>query len=79
MPLPILHLHHIAISVRDTDASVNFYRDVLGFRPIERPNFDFRGAWLLGYGIQIHIMKAQSPEAQAASASTRAPIIWRLP
>ena len=30
---------------------------MLGFRAIERPNFDFRGAWLLGYGIQIHIIE----------------------
>jgi catechol 2,3-dioxygenase-like lactoylglutathione lyase family enzyme len=56
-PLPITHLHHLAIVTCRTEESVKFYTQVLGFRPIQRPNFDFHGAWLLGYGIQIHIIE----------------------
>ena len=65
MPLPILGLHHIAIVTNGVDASVKFYCDVLGFRPIRRPNFDFRGAWLLGYGVQIHIIESRAPPRDA--------------
>ncbi|MBW3597821.1 MAG: VOC family protein [Planctomycetes bacterium] len=55
--LPIQALHHISLVARDTEASVAFYRDVLGFREIERPAFNFRGAWLYNYGFQIHIIE----------------------
>jgi catechol 2,3-dioxygenase-like lactoylglutathione lyase family enzyme len=61
LSLPIKALHHISIVTRDTEASVAFYRDVLGFREIERPPFNFRGAWLFNYGLQIHII--ENPEA----------------
>ncbi len=54
----IQSLHHIARVTKDPEASAQFYIEVLGFRPIERPNFDFRGAWLLGYGLQIHIIES---------------------
>jgi catechol 2,3-dioxygenase-like lactoylglutathione lyase family enzyme len=64
MPLPILGLHHIAVSTEQVEASIRFYCDVLGFRPIRRPNFDFRGAWLLGYGVQIHIIEHRKDDGE---------------
>lgn len=59
-PLPIKALHHISLVTRHTETSTAFYRDVLGFRELERPNFNFRGAWLANYGIQIHIIENPS-------------------
>lgn len=59
-PLPITALHHISLVTRNTQRSVAFYRDVLGFREIKRPNFDFSGAWLFAYGVQIHIIENAS-------------------
>ena len=56
-PLPIRHLHHIARTTRDPERSKAFYRDILGFRELVRPNFNFRGAWLFAYGVQIHIIE----------------------
>ena len=56
-PLPITALHHIARVTRRPDESIAFYRDVLGFREIQRPAFNFRGAWLFNYGVQIHIIE----------------------
>jgi catechol 2,3-dioxygenase-like lactoylglutathione lyase family enzyme len=55
--LPIKSLHHIARVTTRPEESTAFYRDVLGFREIERPDFRFRGAWLFGYGVQIHIIE----------------------
>ena len=57
--LPILALHHIARVTGRPEESKAFYRDVLGFREIQRPPFDFRGAWLYSYGVQIHIIEDQ--------------------
>lgn len=55
--IDILGLHHVARVTDKPEESAKFYIDVLGFRPIQRPTFDFRGAWLLGYGVQIHIIE----------------------
>jgi len=56
-PLPIRHLHHIARTTRRPDESRDFYCQVLGFREMPRPVFDFRGSWLYGYDVQIHIIE----------------------
>lgn len=59
--LPITGLHHIARVTKRPVESIAFYRDVLGFKEIQRPPFNFRGAWLFNYGVQIHIIEnAQS-------------------
>jgi glyoxylase I family protein len=55
-PLPIQCVHHLGRLTKRLEASRAFYRDVLGFREIERPNFDFPGAWLYNYGVQIHLI-----------------------
>jgi len=56
-PSPLVRLHHLAYAVRNTERSRRFYCDVLGFEEVERPPFDFPGAWLVGHGIQIHILE----------------------
>ena len=72
-PLPIESVNHIARVSRDLDASLAFYRDVLGFRPIRRPDFGFPGAWLYNYGVQIHLIAIGAPDAAAdADISIRA-------
>jgi len=58
-PLPIQAIHHISRATRNLAASLAFYRDVLGFRPIWRPNFSFPGAWLFNYGLQIHLIATE--------------------
>jgi glyoxylase I family protein len=71
-PLPIQRLHHIAVTTRDAERSRAFYRDVLGFREVERPPFSFRGAWLLNYGLQIHIIEHDVPTQPENAIDTRA-------
>ena len=56
-PLPIRGLHHLALVTAQTEQSVAFYRDVLGFAELPRPPFNFRGAWLYANGLQIHIIE----------------------
>lgn len=71
-PLPLRHLHHIARMTRDPAASRKFYCEVLGFRELPRPGFNFNGAWLFGYGFQIHIIEnLEVDPIQVEGISTR--------
>ncbi len=63
-PLPIQRLHHVSVVTRDTAASKAFYCGVLGFRELERPPFNFRGAWLYNYGLQIHLIENNASDSQ---------------
>ena len=38
-PLPIQAVNHVGRMTKRVDASRDFYRDVLGFREVARPNF----------------------------------------
>jgi catechol 2,3-dioxygenase-like lactoylglutathione lyase family enzyme len=48
-----------------------FYRDVLGFREVARPNFDFPGAWLYNYGIMIHQIYNEAATGPEGEIQTR--------
>ena len=49
-------IHHVSLTVTDLERSRCFYREVLGLREIERPPFDFPGAWF-GLGAnQLHLI-----------------------
>ena len=58
--LPIRSINHVARTTKRLEASRRFYRDVLGFREIQRPDFGFPGAWLYNYGVQIHLIVNES-------------------
>ncbi|HEX5446957.1 MAG TPA: VOC family protein [Pirellulales bacterium] len=67
--LPIRSLHHVARVTRHLDESRAFYRDVLGFREIARPELGFPGAWLFNYGLQIHLIVNQ-PTGESEKAAS---------
>ena len=71
--LPVTALHHLAVTTKRLEESISFYTDVLGFRQLERPNFDFRGAWLYGLGIQIHVIERSdiAPDPSPDAIDTR--------
>ncbi len=70
-PLAIEAVHHIARVTSHFDAAHAFYCDVLNFKPIERPNFSFPGAWLYNYGVQIHLIATGTDEAKKYDPGTR--------
>lgn len=66
-PIPIKSLNHIAVVTKRLEESIKFYRDVLGFREISRPNFKFTGAWLFNHGLMIHILGPDPNTGETAS------------
>ena len=66
MPVALEKLHHVSRQTQNLEATRRFYVEVLGFQEISRPAFPFKGAWLFGAGIQIHLIEepfAAPPEA----------------
>ena len=53
--MPAKDLHHIAIKTHDVDATVSFYTDLMGAHTVDRPPFDFPGAWLQFGGTMVHL------------------------
>jgi catechol 2,3-dioxygenase-like lactoylglutathione lyase family enzyme len=54
--MKIYELNHVAIHVKDVQASCKFYASVLRLEPIARPAFTFPGAWFrLGANQELHI------------------------
>lgn len=55
-------IHHASLIVSDTEQSLQFYRDVLGMQPVERPPLPFPGAWLAIGDQQIHLLELVNPD-----------------
>ncbi len=54
----IVEFDHYAISVKDLQVSMDFYKILLGLSSIERPAFDFNGAWFsIGNGLSLHLIE----------------------
>ena len=65
-----LHLNHVALLVTDLERSRSFYRDVLSLVEIDRPVFDFPGAWFrLGDDQELHLIEAAAEEPQTRSGA----------
>ena len=53
-------IHHVSINVSDVQAAQDFYVDVLGLEVLERPDFEFPGAWLRSGGQEVHLIGIES-------------------
>jgi catechol 2,3-dioxygenase-like lactoylglutathione lyase family enzyme len=49
-------LHHVSLTVTNLERAKDFYGKVLCLREIQRPNFDFPGAWYEVGQQQIHLI-----------------------
>lgn len=55
-------VHHVSLNVTDTAAAERFYVEVLGLRPIERPDLGFPGAWLSVGEQEVHLLEVEGFE-----------------
>jgi catechol 2,3-dioxygenase-like lactoylglutathione lyase family enzyme len=62
MAITIHELNHIALHVRDLDASRHFYHNVLGLAPLPRPAFNFPGAWFALGKQELHLIADETLE-----------------
>ena len=62
-------LNHVALHVSNLEMSMEFYGKKLGLEEIDRPDFDFPGAWYrLGELQELHLIAGRTG---AVSSSTR--------
>ncbi len=55
--MQVRQLNHVALHVKDVGQSVAFYRDALKLPMMDRPAFDFPGAWFrLGTDGELHLI-----------------------
>ena len=62
-----MRIDHVTIATDDLDATLAFYRDVLGLEVGPRPAFPFAGAWLYAGGQPIVHLK--TPGVQRADSA----------
>jgi glyoxylase I family protein len=50
-------LHHVSLTVSDLECSRQFYREILQLEEMDRPKFNFPGAWFrLGKEQHLHLI-----------------------
>src|SRR5690349_21622694 len=54
--LKIHELNHVAIHVRDLEASIRFYGEILELPRLPRPAFNFPGAWFALGSQELHLI-----------------------
>ncbi|MBP3952727.1 VOC family protein [Bacillus suaedae] len=52
----VVKLHHVSLVSSNIEKSKTFYRDILGLKELERPNFGFDGAWFAIGDEQLHLI-----------------------
>jgi lactoylglutathione lyase len=68
---------HYALEVYDLEKSLFFYCNILGFKILPRPDFDFEGAWLdIQNGQAIHLIRSNE-QLNVRSASRKLHFAFR--
>ena len=71
-----LQLNHVALHVADVQASVLFYREVMGLPQLDRPAFDFPGAWFrLGTDQELHLIGDRELPVHSSNRGTHFALI----
>ncbi|MGV3464526.1 MAG: VOC family protein [Heyndrickxia sp.] len=51
-----IDIQHVSVVVMDLERAKLFYGNILGFKEIERPNFETNGAWYEVGRTQLHLI-----------------------
>ncbi|WP_066073340.1 VOC family protein [Neobacillus soli] len=55
-------LHHVSLTVTNLERARNFYGKILCLKELQRPNFDFSGAWYEIEQQQLHLIVLPSSQ-----------------
>jgi catechol 2,3-dioxygenase-like lactoylglutathione lyase family enzyme len=55
-------LHHVSLTVTNLERAKDFYNKILCLKEIQRPNFDFSGAWYEIGQQQLHLIVLPSSQ-----------------
>jgi catechol 2,3-dioxygenase-like lactoylglutathione lyase family enzyme len=69
--MDIVRLHHVSFAVADLDASKRFFGGVIGFQELDRPAFNFRGAWYAIGDRQLHLIEQAGAGREASGRISR--------
>jgi len=66
--MKIIHLNHVALQVKNVEATVRFYEDIVGLKQIPRPAFGFPGAWFrIGVDQELHLIDGAAGQASQSN------------
>jgi catechol 2,3-dioxygenase-like lactoylglutathione lyase family enzyme len=69
--MQILELNHTALHVANVEVSSTFYSTVLRLPPLQRPAFDFPGAWFrLGQQQELHLIGNRDQPVHSSNRGT---------
>ncbi|MCG1022919.1 VOC family protein [Sutcliffiella horikoshii] len=60
--MKISDMHHVSLAVKDVKEAKHFYGTLLGLPELERPDFDFPGAWYQVGNSQLHLIQNKQAE-----------------
>lgn len=69
--IPLVRLHHISFAIQSLDASKQFFGGVLGLAELDRPAFNFEGAWYALGDRQLHLIVQSGAGREAADRISR--------
>ncbi|MEZ6122095.1 MAG: VOC family protein [Planctomycetaceae bacterium] len=56
-PLQVRYIDHVTLIVKSVAAARDFYVGLLGMREVNRPAFDFEGAWFQAGSTLVHLIQ----------------------
>ena len=56
-PIQVRYIDHVTLVVSSVAASRDFYVGLLGMKEVDRPNFDFSGAWFQAGTTLVHLIE----------------------
>jgi glyoxylase I family protein len=67
--MDIRSIHHVSLTASDLERSKQFYSEILRLREIDRPPFDFAGAWFqVSATQQLHLIVCADPTFRGAKS-----------
>ena len=70
--IELVKLHHVSFAVADLERSRRFFGQTLGLPEIERPGFDFGGAWYALGDRQLHLIERPGEGGGQGAPNSRA-------